>query len=211
MTIDKRASSLIFLPGWGFPASMWRNMSSLRKKDYPSYRLTFVELSEALSAESFPANAVLVGWSLGGLIAIKHCLRHPRRYQKLILINSAPYFSKFTVRYKNLAENNFSHFKKMFLRWVCYPDSVNPLLCEGQFKNGDELLAQLSFLFETNYQAEFEKIDLPVLRIQGSSDAIVSHDIWPDRANHTVKIITGGHALPFTHENEVSALIKAFL
>ncbi|MCD8573619.1 MAG: alpha/beta hydrolase [Gammaproteobacteria bacterium] len=111
MIIDNSSPSLIFLPGWGFPSSMWKNIVALINH-HQSHVSTCVELSDALSAESFPPKAVLIGWSLGGLIAMKHCLRYPGRYQKLILINSAPYFSKFTGRYKHLAENNFSHFKK---------------------------------------------------------------------------------------------------
>lgn len=53
--------------------------------------LTLEAVSDAL-AEALPPRAVLLGWSLGGLLAMAHALRHPARVRGLCLIAASPRF-----------------------------------------------------------------------------------------------------------------------
>jgi pimeloyl-[acyl-carrier protein] methyl ester esterase len=48
-------------------------------------------VSDAL-AELLPPRALLLGWSLGGLVALAHALRHPARVRGLCLLAASPRF-----------------------------------------------------------------------------------------------------------------------
>uniref|UniRef100_A0A1A9UKI9 AB hydrolase-1 domain-containing protein n=1 Tax=Glossina austeni TaxID=7395 RepID=A0A1A9UKI9_GLOAU len=39
-----------------------------------------------------PNKSILVGWSLGGLIASQIAIQHPKKFYGLIIISSSPYF-----------------------------------------------------------------------------------------------------------------------
>ncbi len=81
---NNHPQTLIFLPGWSFSVSMWNHIGGLIDNNEKLYIIKYVELSEIFETKKFPMGSILIGWSLGGLMAIKHCLLYPNRYQKLI-------------------------------------------------------------------------------------------------------------------------------
>ena len=192
--------TLTFLPGWSFSKTLWEPIESLILQPARDEKTT------------------LIGWSLGGLQAIRLCLLEPHRYDRLILINSAPYFSQFSADYWKMANHDLSAFQKRFVRWIFYPQH------QGKIKNWQEhfilattdtrefLLAQLEILFTTHLCEGYQKLKLPILRLQGSEDYIVSS--WSptmSMPNEIVKILSGNHALPFTHANILAKEISDFL
>ncbi len=99
---------LICLHGWGFHGEIWReparNMAGEREvlcPDLPGHGRSpwsgaghdLSALSDGLLAE-FPHPALWLGWSLGGLIALYHALRHPSRVAGLILVAASPRFTR---------------------------------------------------------------------------------------------------------------------
>lgn len=182
-----------FLPGWSFLPTLWEPIELLQE-------------------------SILIGWSLGGLQAIKLCLLEPHRYDKLILINSTPYFEKFSATYKEMANHDLPAFQQQFLRWVFYPQHQRKIHnWQTHFILATEdtrefLLAQLDTLFTNDLRESYQKLTLPILRIQGSEDAIVSP--WSaniQMPNEILKIISGSHALPFTHSAMLAEIISDFL
>lgn len=195
-----KKQTLTFLPGWSFSETLWKPIESL------------------ILQVDHPEKSTLIGWSFGGLKAIELCLLEPHRYDELILINSAPYFSQFSAHYWEMANHDLPAFQKQFLRWVFYPQH------QRKIENWQEhfilatddtrelLLTQLEVLFTTNLCEAYQTLTLPILRIQGSEDAIVSP--WSSTTpmpNETVKIISGSHTLPFTHTSLLAQIISDFL
>ncbi|MCW8883382.1 MAG: pimeloyl-ACP methyl ester esterase BioH [Sedimenticola sp.] len=97
---------LVLLHGWGMNAAVWSPVvASLARH----YRLTIIEMPghgastyepdrsklddwvQACLAVA-PANAVWVGWSLGGQLAQRAAVLEPGRISKLVLVTSSPKF-----------------------------------------------------------------------------------------------------------------------
>lgn len=93
------AGELVLLHGWAHTAEIWRAwLPWLRRRanvtllELPGFGrspfqpgLTVDELLDQL-AERVPEKAVLLGWSLGGMLAAQFTLRYPRRCAALITI-----------------------------------------------------------------------------------------------------------------------------
>jgi len=97
---------LVLLHGWGLNAEVWQ---SIVPRLSPHFRLHLVDLpgygrSQALGALSLaemaqrllphlPPRALLLGWSLGGLVATELALRAPQQVAGLISVASSPCFT----------------------------------------------------------------------------------------------------------------------
>lgn len=98
---------LVLLHGWGLNGAVWEEIIPLLQ---PHYRLHIIDLpgfghsrdaempdytlktwSEMVLAR-LPEKFNLLGWSMGGLIALRMALDHPDRISKLILTCSSPCF-----------------------------------------------------------------------------------------------------------------------
>jgi pimeloyl-[acyl-carrier protein] methyl ester esterase len=97
---------LVLLHGWGLNAEVWHCISeelsshfTLHLVDLPGFgrsqgfgAMTLEEMAERVLDQA-PENAIWLGWSLGGLVAIQVALAHPGRVQALITVASSPCFS----------------------------------------------------------------------------------------------------------------------
>jgi pimeloyl-[acyl-carrier protein] methyl ester esterase len=96
---------LVLLHGWGMNGDVWESVVPMLAKNF---RVTTVDLPghgrssldteftlEAVTAQiadAVPHGALVLGWSLGGLIATQLALKSPERVAGLILLCSAPRF-----------------------------------------------------------------------------------------------------------------------
>ena len=93
---------IVFLHGWGFNSAVWHKVADDLAK---THRVTLVDLPGfgrsvnekchydidslvELLVEVIPENAILVGWSMGGLISQAITLKYPQKIKKLILLGS---------------------------------------------------------------------------------------------------------------------------
>lgn len=105
-TIGTGDRDLVMLHGWGLNAGVWQNVVARLS---PHFRLHLVDLPGYGRSEGFPAmsveemvanllpfapaQAVWLGWSLGGLVASSLALQHPQRVRGLITVASSPCFT----------------------------------------------------------------------------------------------------------------------
>ena len=100
---------LVFLHGWGVNSGVWQPLIDILKEEFcittidlPGYGLNHQQLPApynlqniaTMVAEHLPANCILIGWSLGGLVAQQIANSHPEKLKQLVLICSSPKFSK---------------------------------------------------------------------------------------------------------------------
>lgn len=101
-----RARDVVLLHGWGFSAGIWRELAGrlaprfrVHTPDLPGYGrtpacspYTVEKLAEAV-ARAAPRRCHVVGWSLGGEIALAWARRAPRQVRRLALIGATPCFT----------------------------------------------------------------------------------------------------------------------
>lgn len=98
-----RDSATVFLHGWGLHGGIWSETMAPfcgDAPDLPGYGAqpaVFPYNAETL-ADAVAANlsgpVALVGWSLGGMVALALAARHPEKVARLVLVGSSPAFMK---------------------------------------------------------------------------------------------------------------------
>lgn len=86
---------VLFLPGFMQHADAWSEVAAVVGERYPSRVLdfetrTFDERLGEIRAASEPGGAVIVGYSMGGRLALHAALREPSRYAGIVLVGGTP-------------------------------------------------------------------------------------------------------------------------
>jgi len=101
-----RARDVVLLHGWGFSAQIWSELAGrlaprfrVHAPDLPGYGgapecspYTLESMAEAAAAAA-PRQCHVVGWSLGGEVALAWARRAPRQVRRLALIGATPCFA----------------------------------------------------------------------------------------------------------------------
>ena len=101
-----RARDVVLLHGWGFSAGIWSELAArlaprfrVHAPDLPGYGraaacspYTIEKLAEAVAGAA-PHRCHVVGWSLGGEVALAWARRAPRQVRRLALIGATPCFA----------------------------------------------------------------------------------------------------------------------
>lgn len=119
----KSRRSVVFLHGWGMNANIWQPFFEFAKNidfdliaiDLPGYgeHRNFVSESKSLASmtafidQRIEEDCIILGWSLGGLVAKMLAHTYPEKYQKVITVCSSPFF---------VEEDNWSGMKRDVLR-----------------------------------------------------------------------------------------------
>lgn len=97
---------VVLLHGWGMHAQVWGEFAThlaafcqVHSVDLPGYGGSLpcepydLDTLAAQVADNLPQRALVLGWSMGGLVAQRLALRMPQRVEKLILMAGTPCFS----------------------------------------------------------------------------------------------------------------------
>ena len=148
-----------------------------------------IELMDKLEVE----NAILVGHSAGGLVAVNTALEHPERIQEMILIAPAIYQSHNTPQWLKpllntpqmnkmgiLLARSISRNGERILNNAFYDPTVvteeikNEYKKPLQVKDWDKALWIITkSTYSLNTQERLEELDIPVLIVTGDTDTIV--------------------------------------
>lgn len=247
MTQQGRGPDLVFLHGWGMNATIWQPLVERLKDDFrvtcvdlpghgeSSYESAWQldELIEALDKQ-LPQQFYLVGWSLGGMIALKFSVLFPQRVNKLIMLAAS---AKFTQEYNwgfaqeagvlaafkeavskspkaalrrflLLQTQGMQNTKTIDKQMKLFINS-NPLPKAESLKCGLEMLATL------DVRAELQQARLPMLVLLGEHDQLVPAAVakGSQKLNQqlSVAVIKGAAHLPFvSHIDETLAQIRGF-
>lgn len=185
--------------------------------------------------EELPEGSWLMGWSLGGLLAIQAALKYPERITGLVLVSATPCFIA-REHWPDGVEAGL--LKAMALELAADPEVVvNRFLAleiHGSAHPRDELkrlkslalahglpdkaalLAGLKQLAETDLSASLPEIQCPVLLLGGRRDKLVpwaslehSHRLLPN--SRLVRVPGAAHAPFLTDAAAVADAISGFL
>jgi len=217
---------LVLLHGWGFNSELFND---LIKQYKGQYRITMVDLpghgrSNDIDGgldkwcdeiiKTLPKNPILLGWSLGGLLAIKIATKIA--ISKLILVASTPNFIQANDWPYGIDDNNFRQFSdtleinlsKGLKRFVSLQtqdkDQLKTLNQSiDKFPASAKALNQgLEILLNTDLVDELNQLKIPIEVILGNHDTLVPYRIsnWYDKAKIKTQVLNAGH-LPFLHKD----------
>lgn len=224
------------MPGFMQPAEAWWPVTQRLGERYPSNMLGLVSRTRAgLMGElgrRTPAGAVLVGYSMGGRLALHAALRHPGRLSALVIVGASAGIEDEAGRRtrravdRRLADWIESHpIEEVVARWEALPALAGqpPQLVAaqrpGRLRQDPRRLATL--LREVG-QGELEPVwdrleslEMPVLAVAGERDELYARaagriaDLVPRGA---AQLIEGaGHAPHLEAPEAVAGALREFL
>ncbi len=246
---------LCFLHGFAAGGAVWNAYLDLFPRSLTP-TLRFYANGTPILPE-LPSPAILVGWSLGGMIAVEMAARQPEKVKALVLISSAPSFaasdlfpegkplSVLREMRSGIARNDTrilqSFQRQLFTAaeirqgWLTrFRREIGPILTKeiaasagrgdhamplSEYRGNEAartedtatstLLAQIAFL--ERWCAPKTLPTPPIIILHGDGDSIISVAAvaaWRKLFPHAqYSIVTGGHALPFTHHEMVITAI----
>lgn len=246
-----QGADLVFIHGWGANSRLWRLWI---ESHFADYRITLIDLPghgqspqlnvadeqvldawlEAIVAV-MPDSSILVGWSLGGLLAQAIALRYPEHVEGLVLMATSPCFvqrddwssaleTSLFARYLTEVMQQTQILLKSFFSLQALgsqqPKQLVKLLLPlmHQVANGHQasLYQGLSLLKTLDFRDQLGQLSVPTLWLFADGDAIVpsalSSHIGKLQPQAQVATISQSGHLPFLAQPEQTcALIGSFL
>jgi pimeloyl-[acyl-carrier protein] methyl ester esterase len=219
-------NNLVLLHGWGFNSELF---SSLIDRYKNQYSVTVVDLPGHGQSDDvdggieewcdeiikvLPKNPIIMGWSLGGLIAIRIATKI--KISKLVLVATTPKFVQTDYWKLGIDAKSFSQFyeslnldqSKCLKRFASLQASdksqLNKLnsLIDNRPASAVSLEQGLKILLDTDLTQELTKLVVPIEAILGSNDKLIPNEIcdWFSSNNIATSVLNTGH-LPFLHPN----------
>jgi pimeloyl-[acyl-carrier protein] methyl ester esterase len=191
-------------------------------------------LVEAIS-QKLPSSFDILGWSLGGLIALKMSLLHPQKIHRMVLVGGTPCFINQTdwscgvdVRdFNDFADKLFKDYKSTIINFYTLQlmHSKDSKFLIKKLKEVNEksdppkiksLQLGLDILLNNDLRDDINKINHKTLLIVGDMDRLTpkSASIWLEGhlKEARLKVIQGASHIPFlSHSHEFFDHLDQFL
>ena len=238
---------LALLHGWGMNVRVFDELAGLLADDFEVHALnlpghggraampdnTLASWANDL-AQQLPDHVTLLGWSLGGQVAMRMALDYPHKISRLILLSSTPRFVAADDWAHGMAAADLEAFGAALLadqqatllrflslqtRGVADPKSLLQQLrmsLQSLPQAADMALSSgLAILRDTDLRAELARLEQPTLVLHGAADTLTpaGAGTWLagtlPAAQH-VEWPRAAHALHLSHSEAVAAAIRAF-
>ncbi len=238
--------NLVFLHGWGMHSAVWHPVIKRLSKhftlhlvDLPGMGLSrptepyHLHILADKISEMLPANADIVGWSLGGLVAMRIALDKPDLVRRLVLMSTTP---KFVNKhdwdagiapdvFRNFAENvdaDYHNTMTQFLTLQCMGAKdaratvklLRKKFAERPVPTSQTLHRALNILLDTDLRNEVDRLRKPTLLIHGDRDTLApvqaAHWMMQNLPMGYLRVMAGASHAPFLSHQEqfVEALIQ---
>lgn len=198
------AISVLFINGWSFNQQMVQPLMDTLLSALPHASLAGVicpvdyddlddlKVAIAGSIQQAKAPVLLVGWSLGGALAVQYAHEQPEQIAGLVLLQSSPCFVANETWAAGMPVQTFSQFQhQVDALGAGYLSRFDALACQGardsralmlvqrQFRQSQSVTASalsegLKWLAAIDVRNELSSLALPVLHLLGEKDALVS-------------------------------------
>jgi len=234
------APEMVLIHGWGLHSLVWDNiipallecfqvtvidLPGFGRSPVPGGEYDLDYLTEKVLAVA-PANAIWMGWSLGGMIAMNAAIHFPQRVTGLITVAATPKFisderwqlaldPKVLAHFRELLSEDWEGTLIRFLALQC-KDSITikqdiRFLKEAMFFYGrpsiKALRCGLDVFRDIDLLDGLAKIAVPTLHVLGEKDNLVpvgiSQEITSYQSNAQLAVIKGASHVPFLSEPEI--------
>jgi len=231
----ERASRVVFIPGFMQPGDAWRPVADRLGQRYSSVLLDHREhtyegrLDEIAEAGE---GAALVGYSLGGRLALHAALREPDRYRALMTVGASAGIEDVAERTARLQADeklaawmeiaSIGDIVTIWERQPLFADQSDALIAEQRPGRLAQDPAALASVLRTAGQGtlepvwrELHRLELPVLALAGARDERYSAaaqrltDAVPD--GRAAIVPDAGHAPQLQQPEAVASSLAAFL
>jgi pimeloyl-[acyl-carrier protein] methyl ester esterase len=197
---------IVLLHGWGLHGGIWEETAAHLANNF---RVTCIDLpghGRSAAAPEFhtlqtlagqilsivPQQAIWLGWSLGGMLAMQCAAIHPERVTKLILVASTPKFTRsadwthgigpevleqFAQELEHDAKKTIRRFLALQLRGSERAQASLAALNHAVFRHGlpapAALRGGLNILRDADLRAFLARITAPALVIAGERDPLI--------------------------------------
>lgn len=237
---------IVLLHGWGCDSRTWQPLLPYLQQhgeviaiDLPGFGESValpefkLEAALALIEQQLPERAVLIGWSLGGMLAVALAQRFPQKITHLITLATNAKFvasEDYPTAMSRAINRQFNHSfsadaqttLKMFGGLLAQGDSDERTLLKNLRRqqplrsannNWSEALNLLALL---DNRAAFAQLTQPGLHLFGESDALVpvaaAQTVQALNTQQQVEVLVGsGHAAHWSQPEKVAHLIGHFL
>ena len=235
MPEGERASRVVFIPGFMQPGDAWRPVADRLGQRYSSVLLDHREhtyegrLDEIAEAGE---GAALVGYSLGGRLALHAALREPDRYRALVTVGASAGIEDVAERTARLQADeklaawmeiaSIADIVTIWERQPLFADQADALIAEQRPGRLAQDSAALASVLRTAGQGtlepvwrELHRLELPVLALAGARDERYSAaaqrlaDAVPD--GRAAIVPDAGHAPQLQQPEAVASSLAAFL
>jgi pimeloyl-[acyl-carrier protein] methyl ester esterase len=238
---------LALVHGWGMNARVFDTLADRLAADFEVHALdlpghggrdvlprnTLQTWADDL-VQQLPDGSILVGWSLGGQVAMRAALDHPGKIARLILLASTPRFvmaedwehgmtnadlQDFGTALMTDSQAALKRFLSLQTRGMPDQKSLLQQLRQTLFAapspQAEALSSGLAILHETDLRAEVRNLNQPTLVVHGALDTLTppGAGAWlADTLPHArhAGFARAAHAPHLSHGEEVAALIRNF-
>ncbi len=238
---------LALVHGWGMNARVFDALAELLVADFDvrAFNLPGHGGRDSLAdntlrgwaddlAEQLPDNAMLLGWSLGGQVAMRATLDHPHKITRLVLLASTPKFVATETWTRGMAMADLADFgaalladpEATLLRFLSLQTRGMPgqkallqqlrqTLLAAPVARSEALAGGLAILRDTDLRAELPRLTQPTLVLHGALDTLTppAAGAWLAEtlpAARHVEFDRAAHAPHLSHGEDVAAAIGRF-
>jgi pimeloyl-[acyl-carrier protein] methyl ester esterase len=249
METQGQGPELLLLHGWGLHGGVW---DTLMPRLTPHLRVTRIDLpghGRSRSAPmphslteltlqtmaAVPPGAVVLGWSLGGLVALEAALRMPQRMRGLILANTTPRFiaseewphamppEQLREFADGLAQDHQETLRRFLSLQVRGDESARASLRElrdALFAHGEpdtaSLATALEILKDSDLRLKLQDVSIPTLVLAGGYDRLTPAAASEYLARHIPEarlevFAKSAHAPFISHADEFVSAVLDFM
>lgn len=249
VTNDRNGAPITLLHGWGFNRAIWEetartltdhaqvnciDLPGHGHSPIPTGSYTIEHLAD-LIAETLPPQGNIVGWSLGGMVAMQIALHHPAKVKRLILVGSVARFVRdddwcyalapavLQAFAASLNEDLPQALQRFLALQTHHSDNsretlrkLRELINASPTPHPAALQGGLKILQHVDLREQLPNLQQPTLMILGQRDTLArpqsAKQMLALLPNAQLEIIKGaGHAPFLSHHSHFTQLIEQFI
>ena len=240
--------NLVLIHGWGMSSAVWQPLVKKLAKTYTLHLVDLPGMGESRPIEPFhlhilaeqvaeliPGQADVLGWSMGGLVAMRIALSQADRIRRLVLVGGTPCFVDKPDWKNGINAGTFDEFSQkvnenyqatmlQFLTLQCMGASdarstvrqLRDALEQKPMPSGATLQRYLQILLESDLRDEITNIRKPTLLIHGDRDTLAPLSAAHWMSQHLpvgyLRVIAGASHAPFlSHQTQFIESLNQFL